>query len=529
MELDRVLRGGTLLDGTGAPGQPVDIGVVGGAIAAIAPWGALPPGGEELDCTSLVVCPTFLDTHSHSDLMVIREPGLSMKAAQGVGLDVLGQDGVAVAPLSEATRPQMARTIAGLDGTLDRWTWTDVGGYLDAVEQARPGIHIATLVPHGNVRLEVMGMDDRPATSGELAAMCHLLEQGLDQGAIGLSTGLIYPPCCYAPTDELVALGRVLQRYDRPVVVHLRSESDYLLEAVDEMVSVGRQSGCRVHISHFKIAGRANWGKVDALLERFDAAARDGVQLTADQYPYTAGSTMMGAILPPWCHSGGVERTLTLLSDADSRRRIRDAMLADGPHAWDNFWSWAGGEGIFVSDVPSGRRPEIIGLSIQQIADAQGQDPVECALDLLRDEAMGVSMIAFSQSEDVVARILAHPAVNGCTDGLLLGKPHPRCYGAFPRILRLARERGLVPLPELIRKLTSQAAEALTLRGLGVARVGASADLLAFHPDEVQDLATYQAPRQLPVGMPHVLIAGEPVVRGGALTGARPGRVVRGA
>lgn len=528
MGVDRVLRGGRLLDGTGSPAREVDVAVSEGRVSAIEPWGVIPRGGEEIDCAGLVVCPTFLDTHSHSDLMAIREPGLVMKAAQGVGLDVLGQDGVSVAPLSERNRPQMARTIAGLDGTLERWTWTDVAGYLDALEAAKPGIHLAYLVPHGNVRLEVIGMDDRPATADELGAMARLLEQGLDQGAIGLSTGLIYPPCCYGPTDELIALGRVLARYDRPIVVHLRSESDYLLDAVDEMLTVGRQSGCRVHISHFKIAGRRNWGQVDALLERFDQAIREGVRLSADQYPYTAGSTMMGAILPPWAHSGGVERTIALLSDPDGRARIREAMLAEGPHAWDNFWSWAGGEGIFVSDVPSGRRPEIIGLNLQQIADASGQDPVEAALDLLRDEAMGVSMIAFSQSDEVVAKLLAHPAVNGCTDGLLLGKPHPRCYGAFPRILRLNREKGLLPLPELIRKLTSQAAAALTLHGRGLVAEGAPADLLAFDPDAVADRATYQDPRQPPVGIPHVLLAGVPVVSDGVSTGARPGVVVRG-
>lgn len=522
----RVLRGGLLLDGTGGAARQVDVAIADGRVSAIEPWGLLPRGDDEIDCAGLTVCPAFLDTHSHSDLMVLRDPALSMKAGQGIALDVLGQDGVSVSPITPATQPQMARTIAGLDGTVPAWPWTDVAGYLAEIERARPGIHVAYLVPHGNVRLCVMGMEDRPASSDELGAMARMLEQGLDQGAVGLSTGLIYPPCCYAPTAELVALGRVLARYDRPIVVHLRSESDYLLEAVDEMISVGRDSGCRVHISHFKIAGRRNWPLVEQLLARFDAARAEGVRLTADQYPYTAGSTMMGAILPPWCHSGGVEHTLGLLSDPASRARIRAAMLAEGPHAWDNFWSWAGAEGIFVADVASGRRPEIIGLSLAQVAGER--DAVEVAMDLLRDEQMGVSMIAFSQSEEVVAALLAHPAVNGCTDGLLLGKPHPRCYGAFPRILRLAREGKLVPLPELIRKLTSQAAAALTLGDRGVVRVGAGADIVAFDADNVVDNATYADPRQPPSGLPLVLVAGQPVIREGLATGARPGTVVRG-
>lgn len=525
---DRVLRGGTLLDGLGGVPLEVDVAVSAGLVAAIAPWGQIPvaSAGEVLDCQGLTLCPGFLDTHSHSDLKVLTEPDLAMKVSQGITLEVLGQDGVSVAPLSALRRPQMARTIAGLDGTYDRWSWTDVAGYLDAVRQARPGPHISYLVPHGNVRLDVVGPDDRPATADELAGMCRALEQGLDQGAVGLSTGLIYPPCCYAPTSELVELGRVLARYDRPIVVHLRSESDYLLEAVDELVEVGRQSGCRVHISHFKIAGRRNWPVVDALLSRFDTAAAEGIRLSADQYPYTAGSTMMGAILPPWCHAGGVERTIALLSDPDQRARIRDAMLAEGPHAWDNFWSWASGAGIFVADISSGRNSSLIGKSIQEIADERGADPVYTALDLLRDEGMGVSMIAFSQSDDVIAALLAHPLVNGCTDGLLLGKPHPRCYGAFPRILRLNREKKILPLPKLIQKLTSQGASALTLPSRGVVAVGRAADIVAFDAENVMDLATYQSPRQLSVGLPHVLVAGEPVVRGGVLTGARPGGVV---
>ena len=527
-KVDSLLYGGTLLDGRGGEPLDVDIAVTGGRVVAIEPWGQIPRAraGDAIDCRGLIVCPGFLDTHSHSDLKVLTEPDLPMKVSQGITLEVLGQDGVSVAPQSAARRPQMARTIAGLDGTYDGWDWTDVGGYLDAVRAARPGVHVAYLVPHGNIRLDAVGPDDRPATPDELAAMVRALEVGLDQGAIGLSTGLIYPPCCYAQTDELIALGRVLTRYDRPIVVHMRSESDYILEALDEMVEVGRQSGCRVHISHFKIAGRRNWSKIDAVLARFDAAAAEGIRLSADQYPYTAGSTMMGAILPPWCHAGGVERTLGLLTDADSRARIRDAMLDEEPQPWDNFWSWAGAEGVFVADVASGRRPELIGRSIADISAALGQDPVLAALDLLRDEAMGVSMIAFSQSEDVIAALMAHPLVNGCTDGLLLGKPHPRCYGAFPRILRLNREKNILPLPKLIQKLTRQGAEALTLPSRGVIALDRVADIVAFDADKVMDLATYQSPRQRSVGLPHVLVAGEAVVRDGQPTGARPGGVV---
>lgn len=519
--MDLVLRGGMVLDGTGAPGRVADVGVRDGKVAAIEAPGVIPGGG--LDCAGLVVCPGFLDTHTHTDLAALRDPDVPMKARQGVTLDVLGQDGVSVAPLPKDKRAQMERTIAGLDGTCADWDWESVGEYLDRLSRTPCAINLAYLVPHGNLRLAHLGMDDRPATADELAAMCAGLAEGLEAGAVGLSTGLIYPPCCYGDTAELVALGKVLARYDRPIVVHMRSESDYLMEAVEEMLAVGRASGCRVHISHLKIAGRRNWALVDRLAAALDSP---DVRVTADQYPYTAGSTMMGAILPPWAHAGGFERTLERLADADARARMRADMLAEGPHTWDNFWSWAGAEGILISDVPSGRRPEQVGLSLAQAAgDA---DPVLFAFDLLREERMGVGMIAFSQSEDVVRALMRHPRVNGCTDGLLGGKPHPRAYGAFARILRLNREHSLLPLPEMIRKLTSQAAEALTLRGRGTLAVGSPADVVVFDPDRVSDTATYADPRQHPVGMPHVLVNGVPVVSDVGGTGARPGQVVRG-
>ncbi len=518
-----ILRNGTLIDGTGAPGRPADLWLEGGVVRAIEAPGVLPAGADELDCTGHVVAPGFLDTHTHTDLYALKAPDIAMKARQGVVLDVLGQDGIGVAPLPAARRAIMARTIAGLDGTWDKWDWESVGEYLDTLARTPTGIHLATLVPHGNVRLAVMGPDDRPATSAELAAMCDLLDEGLQQGAVGLSTGLIYPPCCYGDTAELVALGKVIAKHDRPLVVHMRSESDYLLEAVEEMLSVGRASGCRIHISHLKIAGAANWKHADALCAALDCP---DVRVTADQYPYTAGSTMMGAILPPWAHSGGFEATVARLADPAERARMKAEMLADGPHRWDNFWSWAGAEGILVADLPARPGDPRIGKTLAQVA--AGADPVDTALDLLRDERMGVGMIAFSQSDEVVRTLLRHPKVNGCTDGLLGGKPHPRAYGAFVRILRLNREFNLLPWEEMVRKLSSQAADALTLRGRGRLVVGAPADVVVFDPATVADTATYADSRQFPVGMPHVVVAGVPVVRDGAGTGARPGTVVRG-
>ena len=256
------------------------------------------------------------------------------------------------------------------------------------------------------------------------------------------------------------------------------------------------------------------------------AARLGGVNVTADQYPYVAGSTMFGAILPPWAHSGGVDATLERLRSPSERQRMRQEMSARGPQDWDNFWKWTGPEGIVLSDIPSGQRPQLVGKTVAQAAD--GKDPLEFAFDLLLDERMGVSMISFSQDEQVMSRILKEPYVNICTDGLLGGRPHPRAYGSYPRILgRYVRERAALTLEEAVRKMSSQAADAMHFSDRGRIATGQAADLVAFELERVADRATFEEPMQLPVGIEHVIVGGVPVVLGGTGTGARPGRVIK--
>jgi N-acyl-D-amino-acid deacylase len=376
-----------------------------------------------------------------------------------------------------------------------------------------------------------MGPNDRPPSEGELGAMESELARAIAEGALGLSTGLIYPPCCYAQTDELVALGRVLARTtDAPIVVHMRSESDAILEATDEMIDVATRSGCKLHISHFKIAGRYNASKAGALLARIDAARKRGVRITCDQYPYAAGSTMLGAILPPWAHDGGAEMTVKRLGDPSARAAMKKEMLAEHDCAWDNFWKWTGPSGIVVSQIPSGRRQDLLGKTIEEAARLEGRsDPLELALDLLRDEALGVGMVSHSQDEGVVERILGLPFVNVCTDALLGGRPHPRAYGTYPRLLGCyVRERGVLKLEEAVRKMTSQAALAFGLSDVGRLAPGFRANVVVFDETAIVDKATYEEPIAFPVGIEHVIVGGALVVkRGETLDAARPGRVVR--
>ncbi|HEX8087255.1 MAG TPA: amidohydrolase family protein, partial [Blastocatellia bacterium] len=436
------LTNGMIIDGTGRPRYCGDVVIRGSLIEAIITEGPA-GGGEQIDCSGLIVAPGFIDTHSHSDLRVLVEPALPMKVRQGITLEIFGQDGLSVAPVKSNDREQVGRQLAGLDGSLGReWDWQTVAEYFSAIERARPSIDCAYLVPHGAVRLIAMGMEDRLATREEMARMQSLIRRGMKEGALGVSTGLIYPPCCFADTAELIELGKAVAESDGIFVAHMRSESDYIEDAVAEMIEVGKRSGARVHISHFKIAGRENWERIDAVLDMVHRAQSEGVRLTADQYPYVAGSTMLGAILPPWAHAGGVEATLARFQSERERARMREAMLDRSRSTWDNFWKWSGPQGIIISDIPSGRHAGYVGKSIAEAATIAGggangageEAAAEFAFDLLAEERMGVGMISFSQSEDVVKKIMREPYVNACTDGLLGGKPHPRAYGTYPRI-----------------------------------------------------------------------------------------------
>ena len=524
MPFGLVLKGGTVVDGSGAPAIRADVALEGARIAAVGANLA----GDAVDCAGLVVAPGFIDTHSHSDLKVLADPSLPMKTRQGITLEVLGQDGISVAPVRAEDRASWRQKLSGLLGDFGvEWDWSSVAEYLGRVQAARPAQDIAYLAPHGALRQYVIGGEDRRATATELETMRVLLRASLEQGARGMSTGLIYPPCCYADTEELISLGRVLAEAQRPLVVHMRSESDRIQEAIREMVRVAGESGCTVHISHLKIAGRENWDKQGAVLALIAQAHGRGLRFTADLYPYAAGSTLLGAILPPSAHAGGPEATLARLRDPDQRMLLRRQLSDPAPADWDNFWKWSGPAGIVVADIPSGRHPEWVGKNLAEIAALAGTDPFETAFDLLEAEKLGVAMVSFSQDEGVMERFLAQPFVNVCTDGLLGGRPHPRAYGTYPRILgRYVRKKRTLTLEEAVRKMTSQAAAAVGLGDVGLVEEGARANLVVFDPDKVLDKATFEDPVQYPVGIRDVLVGGEFVIRGGKPTGKRPGKVV---
>jgi len=519
MALDTALVNARIVDGTGAPWFEGSVGIEDGTVATVA-RGEPPAAAETVDLDGLMLAPGFIDTHSHSGLRLFEEPTLPPKIRQGITTEIVGQDGFSMAPMyRDGGAAEWEDHLSGLDGRTDRdWTWGSTADYLDAVEATGVAPNVATLVGHGTVRFDVLGMSDRAPDGDELDAMGDRVTEALEAGAIGFSTGLVYTPQVNADTDEVRSLAARLGPYGRPFVAHIRSESDRIWAALDEFVDIGAREGVPLHISHFKLVDPPQQGKVDRLLGAFETARDRGVDVTADQYPYTAGSTMLASHLPAWARSGGAERTLERLGDPETRSGIREDLAAERED-WDR---------VVVSSVRSEANADLEGLSIAEIAHEWGDDPETAVLDLLAEERLEVSRIRHMLDENDVRAILRHERTAVATDGLLVGTPHPRSYGTYPRVLgHYARDENLFPVEEAVRMMTSLPARAMGLDRKGVVRPGMDADLVAFDPAVVASPATYDDPEQFPEGLPHVLVNGTFVVRDGAVTGATPGDAIR--
>lgn len=525
---DLVLTHAKIIDGTGSPWYDGDIGIIGQEIAAI---GRLTdaPAKKIIDVKGKVVCPGFIDMHTHSDLFVLEKPLIEAKIRQGITTDLLGQDGIAAAPLPNQYVGTWRKNLSGLDGTPDiNWDWVDVDEYLTKIEKLQPSYNLAFLVPHGNIRMEVLGLENRIATDEEIEKMKAVLRLSLEQGACGLSTGLIYPPCCFADRRELKALCTVIAEYGVPLVIHQRSEGDEIIESMHELIEMMKETGAHLHFSHLKVCGKKNWHKTDEVLSIIDQARNEGVEVTFDQYPYTAGSTMLSAILPPWAHDGGTEKLLQRLTDEELKNRMKREMETGCP-GWDSMSEWAGWDGIVITSVVSEENQHIVGKSILEITKLLGkEDPADVALDLILVEKNAVGMIDFVMSDEYVSKIMAHPAGTIGSDGLLGGKPHPRAYGSFPRVLgKYVREEKVLPLHEMIRRLTSQPARIIGLQDRGIVREGMKADLVVFDEEHVIDSATYANPRQFPIGIPYVIVNGKVVIDHETTNETHSGEVLR--
>jgi len=568
--MDIILRNATIIDGTGAPSRPGDVGVAGGRIRAVGripgdsaaagdgvaarrdgeaapgeatgpgvdpgppgdgasragPIDGLPGGPLELDCTGLIVAPGFIDIHSHSDLSIFQEPSAANYVAQGVTLIISGNCGWSGAPMS-LDNPEMAVLVDDPE-LREIITWTTFAEYLEALEELPKAVNVGQLVGHGNVRAMVLGLTARSPGPEDLARMREHVREAMRAGAFGLSTGLIYVPGVFAGRGEVIELARTAAEFGGFYATHLRSEADRLIDAVVEAVEVGRASGARVQISHHKASGRHNWGLVRTALDLEEHYRSLGVEVTCDVYPCTAGATGLSALFPAWTHREGKDGFMSLLGDPEAREKIKKDLSRPG-QGWENLYFNGGPGGVVVSH--SRVHPEYLGRSVAEIAAQAGKDPLDAMLDLVRDD-FDAGVIIHAMSEEDMRHVLAHRLSMVCDDGAAVrrgeGAPHPRTYRAFTRALATyARDEKVLTLEQAVHKMTGFPAWKLGLGDRGVIREGAVADLAVFDLWGLDCPSDFGDPHHLSKGMVHVLVGGEFVLKDGELTGARPGRVIR--
>ena len=527
MNVDLAITNGRVLDGTGSPAQRGSVAIEGDRIVAVGPE-ADRKARRTIDAEGMVVSPGFIDMHTHSDLVPLVEPGCPAKVMQGVTTDVIGQDGLSYAPLTDETLPYFRTTLKALNGDpagLD-WDWRSVAEYLDRFDRC-VAVNVAFLAPHGNLRAAVLGLEDRAPSRSELDEMKRLLDRAMREGAFGLSTGLTYAPCSFGDAHELTGLCEVVARHGGYFAPHMRNYGAEMEAAVEEVIGIATTAGVPLHLTHFHASFSTGKGKADLYLERIAAARRAGLDVTLDAYPYLAASTFLAGLLPSWAHEGGPERLLRRLGDPEARSKIRHEMEVSGSDGLQKLPAqW---ETIVVTDVENERSAGLVGLSFAEIAGRLGKAPFDCFVDLLVEEKLAVSCLLFIGHEENLQKLVRDPALMAGSDGLLIGRrPHPRAWGTFARYLaRYTRELGVLSLPECVRKMTSLPARRLGLPDRGTLRPGMMADLVVFDPDRVQDTATYENPKSYPEGVPYVIVNGQVVKDAGQPTDALPGRALR--
>jgi N-acyl-D-amino-acid deacylase len=520
---DVLIRNGTVADGTGADPRPADVLVRAGRIAAVEPPGVIPTGDNEIvDASGLVVAPGFIDVHSHADNAPLLPEDDTSKICQGITTEVVGNCGFSLAPTGAETVSELATFVQRIFPPIEL-AWTSWAEFVKATDARGYVTNYAPLVGHGTLRIAVLGMGDATPDAQELARMGRLLDEALEGGAFGMSSGLVYPPAVYSDTEEIIELARHLGPSGL-YATHMRGEGDSLLSSIAETVRIGAEAGCRAHISHLKWTGKNNWGSMPVALAAIHDAADAGLAITKDVYPYTAGSTMLTALLPPPFLAGGDEAVLGRLESAEQRRQLA-VMMEQGLPGWDSQQRAAGWDGVLVTTTASHRYE---GHTLAELARALDLPPLDVLVRILREERLRASMVLFAMSEDDVRTALADRDTMIGTDGLppgMGGKPHPRVFGTFPRVLgEYVRGQHLLPLGEAVRRMTSLPAEVFGIPERGLARPGLVADLVAFDPATVDHRCDYRDPVHPPIGVSWVMQAGHLVVDQTSYLGSRRGR-----
>jgi len=490
---DIVIRNASILDGSGAPAFEASVGLRGDRLARVGDIAER--GATELDARGMSLAPGFIDVHSHDDWAVFLQPEMDFKVMQGVTTDIVGNCGMGAAPNPSAA--VIFRALHGHDANVPEWS--DYAGYLRALDANPPSLNVAVLAGHGSLRLAAMGNANRAPSAEEMAAMRGWLRDAIEAGAVGLSTGLIYEPGRWANTQEIIELAREMRGSGALYASHMRNEANHLLDAIGETIRIGEEAGVAVQISHHKASGEENWGRVRESIRMIEEARAKGLDVTADQYPYTSGSTILAAVI----QNGGLDEG-----------GARGGIGAIAP------------ERILIASLPS--HPQWEGKRLNELAAEMDLGALEAARKIVRDDP-GTLVILDLMNEDDVRTVMAHPSTMIGSDGLAMGgKPHPRLYGTFPRVIgHYARDRGVMPIEEAVHRMTAMAAEKFHLRDRGVIREGAFADLVIFDAKTIIDVGTYADPRRYPAGISHVFVNGTAVVRDGKHIGARPGRAIR--
>jgi N-acyl-D-amino-acid deacylase len=542
--VDTLIKGGLIFDGTGSEPFEADIGISGDRIAFInkkAKVKSQSPSvtrrGEKsevsanrvIDAKGLAVSPGFIDTHAHSEFTLLADHRAEGKISQGITTEIDGNCGLSAAPLYGEALKQREEDLMEL-GIVERWT--TFKGYFDILGKGI-ALNFVTLVGHGNLRACVAGYEDKALNNNEIKKMQVLLKEAIKEGAIGLSTGLIYPPGVYSTTEELINLLRPSSFILRPsrliYTSHMRSEGDKLLESIEEIIRIGRKAGVNIHISHMKTSGKKNWHKIDNAISLIEEAQREGIKVTCDRYPYTAASTDLDTILPPWVYEGGMKEELKRLKSSEFQEKIKKEILYEYPEI--EYWG-----NVNIASVSSEKNRWMEGKSIAYIARHENSEPVDIFLKILIEEKLRVSAIFVSMNEDNLKRFLSLPYVMIGTDSsarstsgpTYKGKPHPRGFGSFPRFLgRYVRDNGLISINEAIHKITMLPAKTFGISKRGVLKKGAFADLVVFDYRKIIDRATFDEPFLKPEGIYYVFVNGLSAVWEGELTGINAGRILK--
>ncbi len=530
---DILITGGRIIDGTGNPWfDAADVGIRDGKIAAIGRLSGR-PALRTIDAGGLMVSPGFIDMLGQSEVTLLVDPHAESKIRQGITTEITGEGG-SIAPQNEKTIPE---TQEGLDPFGLKINWRSFTDYFARLEKQGVAINFGTNVGATQARWAVMGSEDRAPTPAELDQMKQVVDAAMRQGAMGLSTSLVYAPAIYAKTEELIELAKVAAGYGGIYSTHMRNEGDAIDEALDEAIRIGREAAIAVHIYHLKLSGKSNWGRMGEVSIRIQTARAEGVEITANMYPYVAGATSLSACLPPWALDGGLEKTLTRLRTPSDRRKIHSELSAP-TRSWQNFYHSAGGGAqIMISFTVNENLKPLQGMRLAAAAAMRGQDELDALLDILIEDRLQTGAIYFLMSEKDVADGLVLPWVSiGCdspavrTEGILGSFPsHPRAYGTFPRVLgHYARDQKLMPLAEAVRKMTLLAAQTMRIPDRGLIKVGMAADVVCFDPARIRDTATFEAPNRYSEGVRHVIVNGVIVLDDGEMTGALPGKILRG-